>query len=201
MDLISVTNYLGLTNHQKKGAVSKNSEHQETEDKKTKYPKRERTTLYKWTAPSRPAKKQMNQKTTKTLIVIGGVIALLLVAMQEFFLILVALSLIFVSYMLQQVPAEEIEYEITNHGVKYADKLYFWDDLSNFFFVSVGNTKVVALDVLNDLPTRIFLTLNKEDKEKIKSLLEKHVEYLEEEPKTFFDKAYDSVANKLDLDS
>lgn len=200
MDLINITNYLGLTNHQKKGFAQENSKNPETENIKTKYPKQERKTLYAWKALSRPTKKQMSQKTTKTLIIIGAVIALLLVAMQEFFLILVALSLIFVSYILQQIPAEEIEYEITNHGVKYAGKLYFWEDLSQFFFLNAEGMEIVALDVLNDLPARIYLTLSGGNREKVKKLLEEHIEFLEEEPKTFFDKAYDSISNRLDLD-
>lgn len=200
MNIHDVTNMLGLTSHQPEERPVVNTEikpkiqesPEETEPRKT---------LYKWSAASRAHLKNMNPKKMKTLMIIGIAICVLLVAMQEFFLIFGILSVIFVSYMLGQAPMEEVTYEITNHGVRYDTMFYPWSTMRYFFVTTEVGTETVAIDMLNTLPARLYLTLNTGDKRKVSELLENYVNYLQEEPKTFVDKAYDSVMDKLDLES
>lgn len=158
-----------------------------------------REVLYSWNAVSRPTQQTINPKMTRTFIVIGVVISLVFVAMQQFFLIMGILSLVFVSYMLMQVPAEEVGYEISNLDLKYGERAYKWRELLQFFFMETAGMDVVAVDVREGLPSRLYLTLLPGDKEKIRHFLGDHLPYLEAEPKTFADKAYESVVGKLNL--
>ncbi len=158
-----------------------------------------REVIYSWEAISRPVYAGLNPKMSRTLIVIGIVVSLFLVAMQQFFLIIGILSLVFVSYMLMQVPGETLKYEISNVDVKYGEHSYKWHELLRFFFLENSDVDVVAIDVKEGLPSRLYLTLLPGDREKVQNLLNEHLTYLESEPKTFADRAYESVVGKLNL--
>ena len=59
---------------------------------------------------------------------------------------------------------------------------------------------VVAVDVTKGLPGRLYLTIDSDDKEKVGKLLNEYLTYLEEQPKTVADKAYDKVIDKVELE-
>ena len=80
------------------------------------------------------------------------------------------------------------------------DTMYYWNKLRRFFFLQRENTEVLAIDTTIGFPGRIYLSFNPEDKEKIKEILEKYTHYLESEPRTFFDDAYDTVVSKISLE-
>lgn len=197
MKITDVTNLLGLT------STNSDKEVNETVQPKVsaEAPIEERKTLLKWSAQSRSQLKNMDPKKIKTLMIIGIAVCVLLVAMQEFFLILGVLSLIFVSYALTQTPPDEVDYEITNQGVKYDSIFYPWANMRYFFFTNEVGLDTIAIDMLNTVPTRLFLTVSSKEKDKVTKLLSEYVNYLEEQPKTFMDKAYDSVMDKLDLET
>jgi hypothetical protein len=194
MKLTDITNNLGLTNI--KQEPQEKTPHVQTEQTKNE----PRVVYLTWQALSRPQKKPMHQKTLKTLIIIGAIIGLLLAAMQQFFLIIVILSLIFISYMLSQVPGESIKYELTNEGINYADVFYSWADLRHFFFFTGSELDVIAVDIKDGIPARIYLTLPEGKRDEVKRILGDHIMFLEEEPKSFMDKAYESVLSRINLE-
>lgn len=149
--------------------------------------------LYAWEALSRPQKSPVNKKTAKTFMMIGIVVALVLVAMQEFILILGVISIVFLTYVLTNTPPENMKYELSNHGLDYGGQFFYWNELSRFFFVVNEGLEAVAVDTVNKSPARLFLTVLPDNKEQVKSILAKHLLYLEHEPKTAIDKAFDTV--------
>lgn len=165
-----------------------------------KYPERDRKVLHKWEAKTTPTKTQLNNRATRTYIVMGIIISVVLVAMQEFLLIFAILSLIFVKYILYKTPTSIISYELTNHGLIYDGKLFYWYKFKHFFISRIDGADVFVLDLKNEIPGRLYLTIIPQDKEKIKTIIEDHVFYLKEEPKTFADKSYDLLISKLNLD-
>lgn len=194
MKLIDVTNLLGIT------SLDRDKPQDIQTPRVLKAPQETPKTLYTWTAVSRPEKKGLDQKKLRTLIIIGIMVSLLLVAMQQFFMILAVLSLIFVVYMLGQVPPEEMTYEINTQGVKYGNLMYYWEELKYFFPITENNHEVLAIDLVNGIPGRLFFTVTKENKKKVTDLLKDYVNYLDEAPKSFIDKAYDSMTEKIALD-
>jgi hypothetical protein len=163
-------------------------------------PPETREIRYEWNGISRVGKPQISQKASKTLFVIGIVVALILIAMQEFVFIIGILSIVFVSYMLSQVPAEQIKYEITNLGITYASEFYRWNEMSSFFFTLRHDSEILAVDLKRGVPARLYLTLIPGDRNKIRDMLRDHVAYLEQEPRTFVDDATDWISSKLNLD-
>src|SRR3989344_6932713 len=87
-----------------------------------------------WQAAGRPVQQFGSQKMTRSFAVIGVVIALFLVILQEYFLILVVASLIFVSQVLAKTPPETTSYEISSYGITIDGVVYYWHDLRRFFF-------------------------------------------------------------------
>lgn len=187
------------SSNNKSGTPTQVEEMQELSDEQ-RYPEKDRKVLYKWEARTNPVQTQLNNRATRTYIVMGIVISIVLVAMQEFLLIFAILSLIFVKYILSKTPTKIVSYELTNHGLMYDSKLYYWYKFKHFFISGLGGNDVFVLDLKNEMPGRIYLTINQQDKDKIKTIIEEYVFYLKEEPKTFVDKSYDFLMSKINLE-
>ena len=136
----------------------------------------------------------------KTLIIIAVVISMIFILMQEFLLVVLIASIVFMSYIIRATPAENLKYELNTHGVSYAGTLYYWYDLSRFFFKSTAGSEILCVDTKSGIPGRLYLTLNPGDREKVKEIAQKYINFLEVEPKTFVDKAYDSVLDKISFE-
>lgn len=161
-------------------------------------PERLRETLLEWKAPVRPILPVFNPKIIRSLTIIGVVIALLLLAVQQFVLILTMVSLSFVAYLLMQSPVDYITHKVTNQGIYYGDKFYFWHELRHFFFSITNNEAILVVDFVKDFPTRLFFVLeNKAAVSKVKELLEPYVLYLPEVPQTSIEKLYCYIADKI----
>lgn len=194
MQISDVTNFFGMSKPDDKDPIDV-----QTPKVLKKEVEEERKVFYAWEAMARPELKSISKKKLKTLTVVGVGICVVLVAMQEFFLILGVLSLIFVSYMLTHTPPENVKYELTNKGVKFGEIFYSWENLKFFFFTNEAGTDAVAIDTVNTVPARLYLTIKAGDRDRVHELLLPYVNYLEQAPKTFVDRAYGSVMDKLDL--
>ena len=153
-----------------------------------------------WEALATNEHKGVSKKFIRAFTIIGIFVGLLLLVMQEFFVILIIGSLIFVTQAMMKLPPEKIKYEISSHGIAIGDSLYYWNKLVRFFFVVREGVEVIAIDTTLGFPGRIFLSFNIADKEKIKQILIKYLHFLEVEPKTFFDNAYDRVVKRFSLE-
>jgi len=151
--------------------------------------------LFTWSAPSRVETKG-NEKISRTLMVIGIFIGLLLVIMQEYALILLIASLVFVNHAIKKVSPEKVTHEISTHGFSYAGQLYYWHQLKNFFFLK---DNMLAIDTYDTFPGRLFAIVSIKDHKEITNALEKYIHFLEQVPQTSLDKIYDSVVDKLKL--
>lgn len=154
---------------------------------------------FSWAAEGRSISQSGNQKLTRSIMVIGGVIALFLVILQEYFLILVIASAIFVSSVLSKTPPEQAHYEISSYGVTVDGVLYTWTQLKKFFFTFQGGVNILAIDTVALLPSRLFLTLGAQDQAKVKALLEQHIPFVGEPPKDVLDKTLESVKSRFSM--
>lgn len=145
-------------------------------------------------------RKVINRKFTNALTLIGVFVGLLLLAMQQFFVLLIVGSLVFFVQALRKVTPGSVKYEISNHGIMVEDSMYYWDKLRRFFFLTKETSEVLVIDTIIGFPGRIYLSIDMKDKEKIKELLEKYLHYLDAEPRTFLDNAFDKVVNKFSVD-
>lgn len=158
-----------------------------------------RKQLYAWSAQSRSHYKNVNARLSRSILVTGVVLGLLLILMQEFVLIFFFVSLGFFLYVLTKSPPEQGNYEINTHGVICGDKQYYWPDLKNFFYIKADDLDVLVIETSRGIPTRLFLTVNGADQAKIRELLDEKLYFLSEAPRTFLDTIYDSVRGKLNV--
>jgi hypothetical protein len=153
-----------------------------------------------WEATPTHEVKGVSKRFIRAFTIIGIFVGLLLIIMQEFFVILIIGSLIFVTQAMMKLAPEPIKYELSSHGLKIGENLYYWDHLRRFFFVLREGVEVVGIDTTLGFPGRLFVSFDPSDKEKIKEILIKYLHFLEEEPRTFFDNAYDRVVKKFSLE-
>lgn len=145
-------------------------------------------------------RKVISKRFSNSLLLIGIFVGLLLLIMQQFFILLVVGSMVFFVQSLGKVSPENIKYEISNHGVMVNDSIYYWDRLRRFFFFKKESSEVLAIDTVLGFPGRIYLAIDSKDKDKIKELLVNYLHYLDAEPRTLFDDAYDKVVSKFSVD-
>ncbi|NQU83513.1 MAG: hypothetical protein HQ536_02270, partial [Parcubacteria group bacterium] len=93
---------------------------------------KELKTLLTWKAPCRPFKKRDREFWTTVLTIIF-LISLILLFVKEWFLIATIFSLTFVYYVLSTVPPEEVEYSLTNRGVRFIENEYPWENFYRFW--------------------------------------------------------------------
>jgi len=152
-----------------------------------------------WEATGRPMHRFGNPKTLKTFAIIGVVIALFFVILQEYFLILVIVSLIFVSQVLSKTPPETAKFELSSYGLIADERLYYWQELRRFFFYEQDGFSGVAVDLVSGIPSRLFLSIHEADREKIKTIMSEHVQFLEAAPQTSLDRTYKSITEKVSI--
>lgn len=148
----------------------------------------------KWKAPSRLTAKSVDQKFSRTLIIFGVFVGFLLAFMGEYPLIFLIASLIFVNYALKKSSPDSVNHEINSHGFSYAGQLYYWHQLRHFGF---QDGSLMFIDTYNLVPSRLFVIIDPDDKSKIKGYLEKHLQYLENVPKSSIDNFFDSIIDKI----
>jgi hypothetical protein len=190
MRLTEITDYLGFT------VSASRKEAEEIQREKTE-PKGPKEVYMKWEALSRPQSQFLDVRISRALLMIGIVVGLLLVVMQEFMLILFLASVAFFGYVLSKMSPEKVAYEISSHGISYGDDLYYWDELKQFFFQQSGEFVILNVDTKNGLPGRLFLTIEHKNKDKLKALLEERLHFLQEAPKEMFDGLFDKVRGKF----
>jgi len=150
--------------------------------------------LITWTAPSRPFKRR-DREFYVTIIAIAAIVGLILFLVEGWMPVILIVSLVFLFYVMSTVEPENIEYKITNKGVKIADKRTGWEFLIRYWFSRRFNNELLVFESVL-LPGRIELVINSENKEGLKKALS---EYLPEEeaPPSYLDKTANWLARKL----
>lgn len=201
-----VTDFLGFTNSRKKnpsppvGAVFGNKEALQDEGKRDEFIVKKKEVLHEWDTVSRAKMSPMaSVKQNRALIVIGVVVALFFILIQEFLLITVVAALIFLKYVLSTSEGDQVHHKILNVGVEYNGELYTWPELKLFFFFKDEEGLKLCVDTVERFPSRLFFLIPEQDKEKIKEIMETYLPYLKDKPEDFTDKFYNYVSKKIDL--
>ena len=150
--------------------------------------------LFSWIAPARPFKRR-NREFYVTVIAITVIVGLILLLTEGFMPVILLISLIFLFYILNTVEPENIQYKITNKGIKVADKKTQWEFLTNFWFTKRHDNNLLVFGTLN-LPGRMELVINEIDKENLKKVISGFITE-EEIPPSGLDKATNWFAKKL----
>ncbi len=142
--------------------------------------------LVSWVAPARPFKRRDRDFWT-TIAVITIVVGLILFFAEGFMPVILIISVIFLYYILSTVEPENIEYKITNRGIKMGDKLSPWDMLGRFWFTKRFNDSLMVMEAYT-FGGRLEFVIKPSDKEKIRKILSRYLLH-EEVPPSYIDKA------------
>lgn len=146
----------------------------------------EEKTLFEWTAPERAFKKR-DKDFWITAVSILVLFSVVLAFIQEFYLIVALVSVLFLYYVLSTVPPQNIKYKITNRGVNFGDSKYSWKILLRFWFRKSLDTELLEFETNLRIPRQISLVINQADKDQIKQVVLKKLPLVESSP-NFVDK-------------
>ncbi len=150
--------------------------------------------LLTWTAPARPFKRRDRQFYV-TLIAIASIVGLVLFLVEGFMPVILLISLVFFYYIMSTVPPEDIEYKLTNKGVKVGGRLTDWSLFTRYWFSRRFDSELLVFE-MTAIPGRMELVMKEELKEQIKRVLTPYVAY-EEVPPGALDKATEWFSQKL----
>lgn len=150
--------------------------------------------LVVWTAPSRPFKRR-NRDFYITLLAMAGITCLVLFLIEGWLPVILVISLVFLFYIMATVEPENIEYKITDKGIKIAGTLTTWNQMGRFWFTKRLDNNLLVIET-KSLSGRLELVINTEVKDQIKKELGKYL--VEEEiPASNIDKAANWVSKKM----
>lgn len=150
--------------------------------------------LITWVAPARPFKRR-DKQFYLTTVSIAGIVCLILFLAEGAMPVILIISLIFLYYVMSTVEPENIEYKITNKGIKILNKRTDWENLGRFWFSKRHDSELLTLET-NFLPNRMELVIKPEIKDEIKKTLTEYLVYEEISPSNL-DKAIDWFSKKL----
>lgn len=157
-------------------------------------------TLLAWSAPGRPFRKRSKQFYA-TSFLITLLLEVILFLFSQYLLMLVALSLLFVSIVLATVPPSNFHYRLSNQGLTIEDHSYLWIELYDFYFKKRGDIDVLHVRTKAMFPGELTLTLGEIDREHIKTVLLPYLPYRETVKATFMEKSADWLSKNFPLEA
>ena len=127
-------------------------------------------TLLSWTAPGRPFRKRTKQYFLTALLLML-LIEIVLFLFSQYALMLVVLSLVFVSFALAIVPPHDFHYRISTEGITIEDHFSLWQELYDFYFKKIEGVDVLQIRTHDLLPGVLTIPIHGLDKEHVKSVL------------------------------
>jgi uncharacterized membrane protein len=155
--------------------------------------------LLEWAAPSRPYKIRSREFYT-TILSIAFLLGVILLLLKEFLLIGVIMAFAFLSYVLATYKPDDAKHQITTLGIRTDDKLYPWDQLTNFWLKKQWDQEVIICKTITALPGVILLVVDAEKREKILKEIGNMIP-LVKPTDSFVDKASKWLGNKIPLET
>lgn len=147
-----------------------------------------------WTAPARPFKRY-GRKFYITVFSLVGIVGIIFFIAEGIMPVVLLISLTFLFYVLSTVQPEDVEYKVTNRGVKIAGKQTLWQNMVRFCFSQKSGVEMLVFDTVS-LPGRMELVIKPELKEGLKKEISAYIPYEEISP-SFLDKIVNWVIKKL----
>lgn len=136
--------------------------------------------LITWTGPSRPFKKR-NKEFYITIISMATVVGFILFLVDGWLPVVLLISLVFLFYIMSTVPPEDIEYKITNKGVKVAGRLTEWSVMGRFWFTRRFDNELLVIETFR-VPGRLEIVIEAGKREEIKREISKYLTHEEIAP-------------------
>src|SRR3990167_10503196 len=157
-------------------------------------------TLLSWEAPARPFRKKDRSFYT-TIAVFAVLLIMITFLMQEFLLMGVILSFVFVAYVLASVPPKDIIYTISTQGITVGEDFYFWHFLDSFWFKEKDGSKVLHIQTRLRFPAQLMLVLGDQDQDKMTKTVARFLPFVEVPYKTWMEKWSEGLQKHFPLEN
>ena len=156
--------------------------------------------LLSWKSPSHPFRKR-NKVFYQTIAAFTFLSVVIVFFLQEFLLIGVILSIVFVVYIVSSNPPIEVEHKITPLGFRNAGRLFRWAELYAFWFEEKWGDKLLIIQTRLPFPAQLRIVLKDTSEDKIKKVIGKYLPYLEKPLKGWVDNIIDWVNTKIPFET
>lgn len=156
------------------------------------------TSEISWQAPDRPYRKR-GMRFYFNLGLIAVIVFLILVFFQQYVLVGVLFSLVFVGIVLNTVAPRMITYEIKDDGIDVANYYYPWAVLGDWYLSPMYGRNVLVIAHKKRLPRHLHLQLDTAKEQQIVEALQKHLKKTEAPQKTWFDRRADDLARLINI--
>jgi hypothetical protein len=150
--------------------------------------------LFIWTAPARPFKRR-DRKFYMTVVVVAIIVGIVLFLFEGFMPVILIISVLFLFYIMNTVEPDNIEYKITNEGIKIAGRKNKWGGLGRFWFTRRFDSELLIIET-STLPGRLEIVVSSNVKETVRKTLSSYLPE-EEIPPAWLDKAANWFSKKL----
>lgn len=141
--------------------------------------------LLAWTAPARPFKRR-SRDFYISAVTVSSLVGLVLFLIEGIMPIILLVSLVFLFYVMSTIEPEQIEYQITDQGLRVGKNKTEWSNFGRFWFAHRFGGNILVIET-RSLSGRTEIVINNELKDQIKNTLSQHLVY-EQVPASFWDK-------------
>ncbi len=156
-------------------------------------------TLLSWEAPGRPFRKRGREYYLSSILIVL-LIETILFLFGEYMLMVVVISLLFVSFVLATIPPRNFQYRLSTEGVTIDDHFYLWQELYDFYFKKRNGVEILHMRTHAFIPGELTLPLGNVTKEHIKSILLSYLPFREVVRATFMEKSAHWLSTNFPLE-
>jgi hypothetical protein len=156
-------------------------------------------TLLSWSAPGRPFKKKTRQFFLSVILLLLF-FEVILFLFSQYELMVVLLTLTFLSIALSIVPPHDFHYKITTEGIKVEDYFYIWSELYDFYFKKIEGQEVLIIRTQDLLPGELKISLGGNSRDHLRRVLVAYLPYREYVKPTFMEKSAEWLSHNFPLE-
>jgi hypothetical protein len=145
-------------------------------------------TYLSWHAPGRPYRKHSMEYYTNGFLITMA-IEIILFLFSQYLLMVLVLSLVFLTFALAIVPPHDLYYRISSQGVRIENHYFIWDELYDFYFMKEQGQEVLHITTKSYLPGELMIMLGDIPVQQVKSVLIEWLPFREYVNPTFMEKA------------
>jgi hypothetical protein len=127
-------------------------------------------------------------------------IEIILFLFSQYMLMLVAVSFVFLAFVLASIPPRDFSYRISTEGIMVEDHFYLWQELYDFYFKKTHGVNVLHVRTHFLIPGELTITLGDITPAHVKSILLSYLPYREYVKPTFMENSADWLAKNFPLE-
>jgi len=156
-------------------------------------------TLLAWHAPGRPFREHGFEYFFNGFLIMIA-IEIILFLFSQYLLMLVVLSLVFLSFSLALVPPRDFYYRISSEGIRVEDHFFIWDELYDFYFMRQHGQETLHIRTKTFYPGEVIVSLGSIDPRQVKEVLINFLPFREYVRPTFMERAGDWLEKNFPLE-